>query len=330
MSDLSPNLSLPFLAPSQAQKHVTHNEALRLLDAVVQLVVASRSQTAPPADPGAGARYILPAGASGAWSGQEGMIALWDGSAWGVVAPGPGWRAWVLDEDRALLCKDGAWQEPPLAWLGVNASADATNRLAVSAPATLLSHEGAGHQLKINKAQAGDTASLLFQTGWSGRAEMGLSGSDAFAVKVSADGATWHTGLSLVAASGEALLPQGARVDGALTGSGVVGSVAQAAGLSTGAVLERGVGADGGWLRLADGTQICWHSLASSAGGAVSWSFPVAFAAAPVVQAGGMAGSPHLVSAGAVGASGAELSAWDLAGARAAISCGLIALGRWY
>jgi hypothetical protein len=33
--DQTPNLKLPYILPSQAQKHVTHNEALRLLDAVV-------------------------------------------------------------------------------------------------------------------------------------------------------------------------------------------------------------------------------------------------------------------------------------------------------
>lgn len=31
--DSSPNLQLPYIMPSQAQKHVTHNEALRTLDA---------------------------------------------------------------------------------------------------------------------------------------------------------------------------------------------------------------------------------------------------------------------------------------------------------
>jgi hypothetical protein len=38
MPDTSHALSLPLIQPSQAQKHVTHNEALRILDAVVQLV----------------------------------------------------------------------------------------------------------------------------------------------------------------------------------------------------------------------------------------------------------------------------------------------------
>ena len=35
MTDTSSNLKLPFILPSQAQKHVTHNEALQILDALV-------------------------------------------------------------------------------------------------------------------------------------------------------------------------------------------------------------------------------------------------------------------------------------------------------
>jgi hypothetical protein len=49
MSTVSPNLSLPYIQQNQAQKHVTHNEGMRLLDGVVQLSVLSRAQTAPPA-----------------------------------------------------------------------------------------------------------------------------------------------------------------------------------------------------------------------------------------------------------------------------------------
>jgi len=43
MSDTTTHLGLPYLLAAQAQKHVTHIEALRLLDAMVQL---SRSSTA--------------------------------------------------------------------------------------------------------------------------------------------------------------------------------------------------------------------------------------------------------------------------------------------
>ncbi len=35
----TPYLGMPFIEGSQAQKHVTHNEALRILDAVIQIGV---------------------------------------------------------------------------------------------------------------------------------------------------------------------------------------------------------------------------------------------------------------------------------------------------
>jgi hypothetical protein len=59
----------------------------------------------------------------------------------------------------------------------------------------------------LNKATAGDTASLLFQTGFGGRAEMGTAGGDDFTVKVSANGSAWFTALEADAASGEVTLP---------------------------------------------------------------------------------------------------------------------------
>ena len=51
MSDITTHLLLPYILASQAQKHVTHNEALRLLDAMVQLSVLDRDLAAPPASP---------------------------------------------------------------------------------------------------------------------------------------------------------------------------------------------------------------------------------------------------------------------------------------
>ena len=82
------------------------------------------------------------------------------------------------------------------------ATADATNRLSINAPACLFNHAGAGHQVKVNKAAATDTGSFLFQTGFSGRAEFGLTGSDDFQIKVSGDGATWFNALQLERTSG--------------------------------------------------------------------------------------------------------------------------------
>ncbi len=195
MPDQSPILSLPLILPAQAQKHVTHNEALRLLDVMVQLAVLNRNLSAPTALPSVGDRHIIAAGAVGAWAGQVGKVALYTATGWQFFAPLPGWQAYVLAEAVTVVFAGTAWAEPNAAasapMFGVNTTADAVNRLAVQSAANLLNHDGAGHQLKLNKAAVDDTGSLLFQNGFSGRAEMGLAGSDAFSIKASADGTAW-------------------------------------------------------------------------------------------------------------------------------------------
>ncbi|APE45037.1 hypothetical protein BOO69_17685 [Sulfitobacter alexandrii] len=197
MSETSPSLALPYLQPAQAQKHVTHNEALRILDAVTQLSVLSATLDTPPALPEEGDRHIVGPGATAAWAGQEHDIAIWVDSTWQFFAPRPGWRADVTPTGETLRFDGTVWVAPALAELqnlesvGINASADGTNRLAVSSDATLFTHDGSGHQLKLNKAAEGDTASVLFQTGFAGRAEIGTTGADDFTIKVSADGTSF-------------------------------------------------------------------------------------------------------------------------------------------
>ncbi len=233
MSDTSLILSLPYIQPAQAQKHVTHNEALRLLDMLVQPAVLNRTLAAPPAALVPGDRHIVGAGASGDWAGQEGRIALWTATGWQFFAPQPGWQCYVLAEGATVVWSGTAWQVlarlvPEFDMLGIATTADAVNRLAVAAPATLLTHAGAGHQVKVNKASAGDTASLLFQTGWSGRAEMGLAGNDDFAIKVSPNGSAFYTGLQVAAATGHVSVPQNLNVGGLLGGGAVQASATDA------------------------------------------------------------------------------------------------------
>ncbi|MDI6837657.1 MAG: DUF2793 domain-containing protein [Rhizobiaceae bacterium] len=202
MTDATANLALPYLLAAQAQKHVTHNEGLQRLDALVQLVIVD-TLTLPPANADEGACYWTTAPATGDWSGREGSLAFRQDGSWIFITPRPGWSAFDLQRGRLVVFSEGAWHDLPLPvdaaveTLGVNTAADGYNRLAVAADATLFSHAGHGHQVKINKAAAADTASLLFQSGWQGRAEMGLAGSDAFAIKVSPDGGTWTTALAI-------------------------------------------------------------------------------------------------------------------------------------
>ena len=214
--DDTPNLGLPYIMAAQSQKHVTHNEAIRALDAMVQLAVLDRDLSAPPASPAEGARYIVGGSPTGAWSGHAGKIAAYQDGAWMLYTPVEGWIAWIGDEDVAVVWDGTAWSalttgsggSGSFDTLAINgATADTTNRLSLNAPATLLSHDGTGHQLKINKAAAGDTTSLLFQTGFSGRAEMGLAGDDDFHFKVSADGASWKEAIVVDRSTGVVTFP---------------------------------------------------------------------------------------------------------------------------
>lgn len=210
MSD-TPSLALPLIAAGQAQKHVTHNEALATLDTVVQLSVKDRDLTVPPVSPTEGDRHIVAAGATGAWTGQAGKVAVLRGGAWAFHPPAEGWCPWVADEDALLIFDGAAWTDvsaaitalQELTLLGVGTTADATNPLAVKLNKALWTAktmaEGGDGDLRytMNKETAADVLSLLLQTGFSGRAEIGLVGDDDFVAKVSPDGSAWTEALRL-------------------------------------------------------------------------------------------------------------------------------------
>ena len=371
MSDTSAILSLPYIQPSQAQKHVTHNEALRILDAVVQLVVVARDVATPPGLATLGDRYIVPLGATGVWAGQVHQIALYEETGWTFVSPQPGWRAEVLSDDTTVVYEAGSgWvgsgQRPFEAdRVGINAEADTTNRLTVSSEAVLLNNAGAGHQVKINKNALGDTASLVMQTGYSGRAELGLAGNDDFSLKVSADGSTWFSSMVVDGASGGMSLPQGVTISGQVEGDAVMqspmditagrlmradygygpgnllGAVSQAGGVPTGAVIEHGSNADGDYVKFADGTLICtspsFTADATTAVGSLycwaasqSWTFPEAFSSAPHVMAGGTDDATR--SWGTAQTPTATAVSVNLMSAISATGCTarFVAVGRWY
>jgi|GEM_PF-393088 len=208
----SPRLNLPFVMPAQAQKHVTVNESLERLDAMVQASARSRTAAQQPPEPEPGDSYILPAGATGAqWDDYTpGSFVTYTDGGWAGLPAVTGARVWVADE-AALLVFDGqVWTQvsgaaDDLTQLGVNAGADKTNRLTVKSDAELLTHDdvtpGSGDARKvINKAAADRTASVVFQNGYSGRAEFGLIGDDDFTLKTSADGSNFENAMTLSAA----------------------------------------------------------------------------------------------------------------------------------
>jgi hypothetical protein len=109
MSDTSTHLGLPYLLAAQAQKHVTHNEALRLLDAMVQLSVLDRTRTAPPASPTDGDRHLVASGATGLWDGWDLNVALWVDGVWMRLVPRQGWLVWIAAEQAFVVWNGSAW-----------------------------------------------------------------------------------------------------------------------------------------------------------------------------------------------------------------------------
>ncbi|MFC7378519.1 DUF2793 domain-containing protein [Brevundimonas sp. GCM10030266] len=224
--DQSARLGLPYLAAGQLQKHVTLNEALTRLDALVQTTVVSRSIVVEPGDAPEGALYILPEDASGeAWTAfAPGDLVRADISGWIPVAAPQGALAWIDDEAVFVVRGAGGWSllgahlgaVGPLGRLGLGTEANAENPFAAKlnkALWTALEAADGGDgdlRLTLNKEATADVLSILFQSGYVGRAELGLVGGDDLTLKVSADGATWRTAFSVDRNSGRVSFAGGA------------------------------------------------------------------------------------------------------------------------
>ncbi len=147
----TPKLGLSYLVASQAQKEITHNEALNDLDALVQLSVLDRSLAAPPSSPSDGDVYIVAASATGGWTGQANKIAAYF-SGWVFKTPQIGWLAYVQDEERFVLFDGSAWVPFGSAYKSASLTWD---------PGTLANGDGAtSSAIAVSGAAFGDFVQL--------------------------------------------------------------------------------------------------------------------------------------------------------------------------
>lgn len=109
MTEQTPRLGFPLLASGQAQKEVTHNEALVLADALVQPVVQAVAPPAIPDTPLPGQCWIVGNGAGGAWAGQDNAIACWSEGGWRFVASCEGMSAWSLADALFAHRAESGW-----------------------------------------------------------------------------------------------------------------------------------------------------------------------------------------------------------------------------
>lgn len=218
----STHLALPFLDAAQAQKHVTLNEALALLDALVHLSVSTRV-SAPPSSAIEGDRVLVGPGATDAFAGKDNKVAAFLAGSWSFLTPQLGWRLHIAAESQLLIFDGADWVDlgltirdlPNVMRVGVGTSADASTPLAAKLNGALFAakyaDEGGNGDLRftLNKEAAGKTVSQLYQSNWSGCAETGLTGDDNFHIKVSADGANWRESLVIDRMTGAVSLPSG-------------------------------------------------------------------------------------------------------------------------
>ena len=208
-------LGLPLMDAAQAQKHVTHNEALVRLDALTHLSVITRA-SAPVASAVEGARYLVAKVPTGLFAGRADQIAVLQDGGWMFLAPKTGWRLFVEDEVAVLVFDGVIWRDisggratpDQFVRLGVGTAADPGNPLSAKLNNTLfaslsVAEGGTGDlRFKLNKEGYANTISQLYQSNWVGRAETGLIGDDSYKIKISGDGVTWSTALVIDTVTG--------------------------------------------------------------------------------------------------------------------------------
>lgn len=159
----TPHLGLPLIEAAQAQKHVTHNEAIHLIDALVQMAVKDRDLTAPPGSPVEGDRYLPASGATGAWASWDLNIALFTDGDWTKIVPKKGFLLFVEDEGVLLVWNGAAWVDPAASggYLSVvgetniasaatcNIGGSATTKVQITGTTTITSFGTVANQLRL-------------------------------------------------------------------------------------------------------------------------------------------------------------------------------------
>ncbi len=102
------HLGVTLVVQSQAQKEVTVNTALHVIDALLNTGAKDKDLATPPGSPAAGDVYIVAASPTGAWSGQAGKIAYYT-QTWQFIMPNEGMTLWVNDEDALYTYNGSGW-----------------------------------------------------------------------------------------------------------------------------------------------------------------------------------------------------------------------------
>ncbi|MGE4429149.1 MAG: DUF2793 domain-containing protein [Sphingobium sp.] len=107
--ETSDRFALPLLAAGQAQKEMTHNEALAMVDMLLHPLAQSMALSVPPESALPGQCWIVAEGGSGAWEGHDDDLAAFTSGGWRFVAPREGMRVTVAGEGGACHYDGAQW-----------------------------------------------------------------------------------------------------------------------------------------------------------------------------------------------------------------------------
>jgi hypothetical protein len=85
------------------------DENWKTIGALLQLSVLSRTEGVP-ASPVDGDRYVVPIGATGAWSGHDGKVARYNENGWELYTPMKGWLSHIQDVDKYAFFNGATWE----------------------------------------------------------------------------------------------------------------------------------------------------------------------------------------------------------------------------
>lgn len=153
----SDRFSLPLLQAGQAQKELTHNEALALIDALLHAQVESMTLTTPPGSPIIGQCWVVASGGTGAWAGQDGRLAALTTGGWRFAAPRKGLRALCASDGKNYIHDGASWQPDAVRPDGVYISG---NRIITSRQAAIADPTGGS----VADTQARTAISLILST----------------------------------------------------------------------------------------------------------------------------------------------------------------------
>lgn len=105
----SPRIQMPLLSAGQAQKEVAHNEALILVDSLLQACTAGAPSNSPPSSPELGLCYICGTAPTGAWSGRAQAVACFTMGGWRIVDAFDGMRITDRASGRIWCFVSGEW-----------------------------------------------------------------------------------------------------------------------------------------------------------------------------------------------------------------------------